>query len=54
MTREDFMRIFRGVSSKIIKLGIEKGYFDSNRKQELDDKLSDVINKEIQELDDLK
>ena len=52
MTREDFMRIFRDVSAKIIKLGIEKGYFDSNRKQELDDKLSDVINKEIQELDD--
>ncbi len=47
MTREDFMRIFTDVSSKIILLGISKGYFDSGKKQELEYKLSNIINKDI-------
>lgn len=52
MTREDFMRIFIDVSNKIISLGIDKGYFDPSKKEELEDKLRNSINKDIQELDD--
>lgn len=52
MTYENFMRIFVDVSNKIIKLGIENGYFDPNKKQELSNKLSNVINRGINELDD--
>ena len=52
MTREDFMRIFIDVSNKIISLGIDKGYFDPSKKEELEDKLRSIINKDIQELDD--
>ena len=52
MTREDFMRIFIGVSGKIIPLGIDKGYFNPSKKEELENKLKSIIDKDIQELDE--
>lgn len=52
MTREDFMRIFIDVSNKIISFGIDKGYFDPSKKEKLENKLRNIINKDIQYLDD--
>ena len=52
MTREDFMRVFTDVTDKIISLGIDKGYFNPNKKEELEEKLRNIINKDIQELDE--
>lgn len=51
MTCEDFMRIFTMVNTRIIPLGINKGYFNPSKKEELENKLKSIIDKDIQELD---
>ena len=52
MNKEIFEQIFKNVSRNIIELGINKGYFDIDKKQQLQEKLSQVVQNEIQELDD--
>lgn len=52
MDSKIFKDIFEKVSENIVKLGIKKGYFQIEKEAELKNKLIEIINNEITELDD--
>lgn len=52
MDSKIFKDIFGKVSENIIKLGIKKGYFQIEKEAELQNKLIEISNNEITELDD--